>query len=436
MTHQVISPQHGGEAAGPLAAADKVTGGLKFHLHPEAIPLATPWQVALERASRLAELELPGGVILDVACGSGIQLAAHMLATQRAGLGIEADEVVALSAAANMWRVGTFDRSEEAPWLQSSRVIVGDGTDSKGAMAVVGEVTIGVLQLDPARPQNSRTHGLDEMSPQLDEVFSAWAEHLSVTERGPALLLDLSPRLSDSQCSEVEALVEAQWPGVAKTWEWTSRGGGRIDRLSLWLGAASSPGVETRYVRIPPQSQQAAIIVADSHTRDETRTDPSSSTIEPPSPSEGSARSLPRVGEYLTILDAALVSSGLAEPWLDTVLPQQERFRWLEREGRRPVITHPKQLEIDPEGESLLVQASGQIVAIISMEITLENVPLLVDIAVENKLHPVTIRAPLDPEIQPRVQAALHRMLRDKGGVSPGFVLCDPSSSRLFICRE
>ena len=136
------------------------------------------------------------------------------------------------------------------------------------------------------------------------------------------------------------------------------------------------------------------------------------------------------------ILDAALVSSGLAVAWLDTVLPQQERFRWLEREGRRPVIIHPKRLQIKTEGETLLVQTTGQIVSIISMEINLENVPLLAEIAVENKLESMTIRAPLDPEIQPLVQAALHRMLRGKGGVRPGFVLSDPSSSRLFICRE
>lgn len=419
MTHRAISPQHGGEVAGSLVAVDKVKGGLKFHFHPDAMRLATPWQIALERASRLAKLELPEGVILDAACGSGIQLAAHMVATQRAGFGIESDEEVAHSAAANLWQVGTFERSEEAPWLKSSQVVIGDGIDARGAMAAAGDVVIGMLQLDPARPQNSRTHGLDEMSPKLDEVFSAWAEHLAVTERGPAILLDLSPRLSSSQCSEVETLVEAQWPGVARTWEWTSRGGGRIDRLSLWLGSAASPEVEIRYVRIPPTNQQSAIIVTGEK-----------------SPSAPPARSLARVGEYLTILDAALVSSGLAVAWLDSVLAQKESFRWLEREGRRPVIVHPKSLQIETDGETLLVQTTGQIVAIISMEINLENVPLLAEIGVENKLESMTIRAQLDPDIQPLVQAALHRMLRGKGGARAGFVISDPSSSRLFICRE
>ena len=35
------------------------------------------------------------------------------------------------------------------------------------------EPKVGLLILDPARPRNSRTHGLEEMSPQLPECSLA-----------------------------------------------------------------------------------------------------------------------------------------------------------------------------------------------------------------------------------------------------------------------
>ena len=39
--------------------------------------------------------------------------------------------------------------------------------------------------------------------------------------------------------------------GIAKTWEWVSRGGGRVDRLTLWLGAVADQNFKRRFVRIP-----------------------------------------------------------------------------------------------------------------------------------------------------------------------------------------
>ena len=70
------------------------------------------------------------------------------------------------------------------------------------------EPKVGLLILDPARPRNSRTHGLDEMSPQLPEVFSGWKDFLSHGKNGPAIILDLSPRLIHEQRLEVESIVD------------------------------------------------------------------------------------------------------------------------------------------------------------------------------------------------------------------------------------
>ena len=174
------------DISGPTTVDSTAPKGLVFHYADEAKPLATPWQVAIERAKLVRKSKLPQGPILDPACGSGIQLAAYCAMLGRSGVGIEMDEATAKAANANLKRVADQGFGES---LLSSSVIIGDGTvgdsDKKFAM----------LHLDPARPRNSRTHGLDEMAPNLPEIFSAWKDSLIHGERGPAILLDLSPRL-------------------------------------------------------------------------------------------------------------------------------------------------------------------------------------------------------------------------------------------------
>ena len=89
------------------------------------------------------------------------------------------------------------------------------------------------------------------MSPQLPEVFSGWKDFAESWKNGPAIILDLSPRLVHEQRLEVESIVDDYWPGIAKTWEWVSRGGGRVDRLTLWLGAVADQKFKRRFVRLP-----------------------------------------------------------------------------------------------------------------------------------------------------------------------------------------
>ena len=115
---------------------------------------------------------------------------------------------------------------------------------------------VALLHLDPARPRNSREHSLSEMAPKLDQIFAGWQDHLLTTSNGPPILLDLSPRISNEQMLEVEALVEQFWPNSNKTWTWTSRGRGRVDRLALWIGPIAEPGISRRFVRIPPDPKQ------------------------------------------------------------------------------------------------------------------------------------------------------------------------------------
>ena len=198
--------------------------GMVFHHASEGKPLATPWQVASIRAGFISQHRLPEGWILDCACGSGIQLAAYAMALQRPVLGIELNEQRAQASAVNLTTVAKHEQTGVS-WLEGSRIVAGDGTDPEGVLASVDAPSDGIamLHLDPARPRNSRTHALEEMQPPLHSVLQSWAPFFA-PDQPPAVLLDLSPRLTSAQREEVEAIVDGVWPNIARTWEWMSRG--------------------------------------------------------------------------------------------------------------------------------------------------------------------------------------------------------------------
>jgi hypothetical protein len=192
--------------------------GMVFHHASEGKPLATPWQVASIRAGFISQHRLPEGWILDCACGSGIQLAAYAMALQRPVLGIELDEQRAQASAVNLTTVAKHEQVGVS-WLEGSRIVAGDGTDPDGVLASLGAPSdlIAMLHLDPARPRNSRTHALEEMQPPLHSVLQSWAPFFA-PDHPPAVLLDLSPRLTSAQREEVEAIVDGVWPNIARTW--------------------------------------------------------------------------------------------------------------------------------------------------------------------------------------------------------------------------
>ena len=393
---------------GPTANDSTAPEGLVFHYADEAKPLATPWQVAVERAKMIRRCNLPSGAILDPACGSGIQLAAYCAMLSREGYGIEMDKSTAMAANSNLKRVADYGFGQS---LLSSTIRIGDGTigESKQKFAM--------LHLDPARPRNSRTHGLDEMAPKLPEIFEAWKDKLNHGDRGPAILLDLSPRLDDSQRIEVEEIVETFWPSIGKTWVWTSRGRGRVDRLSLWIGQLSTPDISRRFVRIPPDSKDKPLI------------------IEGDFEEISGHRRPPRKGEYVSILDAALVESGLALKYLRNLIPGQD-ISWSIIEGRRPQIHHPEAISFENKQQRMLVQATGRIVKLVHSDLSIETIPHIVDASREYGFGKLTLRVALEPHLQPRLQGSLDRQLSSKGGAHVGFVAKQPHDSMLLLCLE
>ena len=69
-----------------------------LHVSESLKKLATPWHIALERAKRVNDKNLNDGYILDLACGSGIQLAAYSIELNKPCIGIEINKERAKTA--------------------------------------------------------------------------------------------------------------------------------------------------------------------------------------------------------------------------------------------------------------------------------------------------------------------------------------------------
>lgn len=394
----------------------------KFFHADEGKPLATPWQVALSRAIMLRDYQLPEGVILDCACGSGIQIAAYSEILKRPIVGVELNENRARASAVNFRTVFTERGNDSLDRLKNSAFIVGDGRNGSEIMSLLNleNESVAFLHLDPARPRNSRAHALSEMAPRLDEVFAGWKPHLKSGKNGPAMLLDLSPRLSSTQMLEVEELVETFWPNTNKTWTWTSRGRGRVDRLALWLGAIAETTFPRRFVRIPPDPTSPPFILLGGKPVANQAETPEEIFIQP------------QRGNYASIIDAALVESGMANDWLETVLIGD--YVWAESQGRRPVIYHQKSIEITSSNLANLIVATGRIVDLINAELTIESVDEFVEICLQHDIGKLTIRASLDPNLQPKLQGSFDRQLARRHGSREAFLLRNPKGENYLLC--
>jgi hypothetical protein len=411
MVHEVLIPADLLVHEGMVPVRDPTAPeGLEFVHGDAAKPLATPWQVALERALLMDGDRLPVGPVLDPACGSGVQLAALAVALGRPALGVEMDRSRALASAHNLARVAAWYGEEDEAWFRESRVVVGDGTEAAVVLAASGHTSVGVLQLDPARPRNSRTHDLEEMAPSPKAIMAAWVPHLAHGPEGPALLLDLSPRLVHEQRLGMEAIVDAHLPGCPRTWVWGSRGGGRVDRLSLWLGGCATANVARRFLRYPPDG--GVPLLFEGGRAVSLGEDLPEATRRPP------VR-----GEHVTLIDAALLSSGLAESWLRHHLGAEVNLHWGAVDGRRPRVHHAGPLALS-EDEVGLVQATGRLVAVVQKAPSEATVDDLVALALEHDVARLTLRCSLPDDLQPRLQGSLDRQLQRRHGRRQAF-LCE-----------
>ena len=403
-------------------------GEPEFIMTDEMRRLSTPWSVASIRASQIDPMSLPAGVVLDAAAGSGVQLIAFSKSLKRPALGIELDEAVARMCAANMEL-----NSEGAVQRGLDRVLVGDGKEADAAISSYwaslreagtrAHPPIGMLHLDPARPQDAQNHSIDEMQPDIKSVLKAWSSHLQTGPRGPAILLDLSPRLDSVQRAMVDGIIETTFPGTNRTWEWLSRGGGRVDRLSVWIGSLSSKN-SRRCLRVGRKKVIASI-------------EGESSAAE--SITFQSAMDVPR-GAWLSIVDPALFESGLQGSWLNSAVKSGTGSSWVRTEGRRPLLIHSDALSDDENVQGFVV-ATGEIVQQRLRPPELHTIDQVASSISKKGIGKVTLRCRLDPEIHPTLQRRLDRELKEVDGSRSFMVdmgVSRPSGTQTIylVCKE
>ena len=146
-----------------------------------------------------------------------------------------------------------------------------------------------------------------------------------------------------------------------------------------------------------------------------------------------SSHRMPKRGEYISILDSALVECGLAKYWLAEKIDPEKTF-WVESTGRRPQIHHEEKLTLDDKSERTLIQASGRIIEIFHQQLTPETVDGFVEQAIANDIKKVTIRTPLEPSLHPKIQGSFDRQLARRSGKREGFIIQHPNSEMSMLC--
>jgi hypothetical protein len=402
-------------------------GDPPLHMTDDMRRLSTPWSISMARAKQIETSNLPAGVILDAAAGSGAQLIALSTELKRPALAIELDGNIAVLCAANMHIASDGEEIQRT----LDRVIIGNGSDAEGAITAYwnslrkagtrAHPPIAMLHLDPARPKDAQSHHIDEMQPSLKSILNSWNEYLQTGPRGPAVLLDLSPRLGDEQQTMVEAIVETVFPGVSKTWEWLSQGGGRVDRLSLWIGAIASKE-DRRCIRMGSKNILAKIEGRGLISKVESLSKP------------------PPFGAFISIIDPALIQSGLQEKWLTQALKPNSGHSWLRLEGRRPLLIHTDSLNDNEEINGFVV-STGEIVQHRLTPPELHSIDQVASAASRNNIGKITLRCSLDPKMQPTLQRRLDKALRNIEGKKSFMVDIDlargTGSHKLYIiCKE
>lgn len=227
----------------------------------EGLRYATPDVVARARADRLAP---HGDVAVDVACGTGIQLAFLAERFDQA-IGIERDPDRAKLARRNL---ETLDVEGE--------VVVADSLDPDTVEQVLSRVDVDVVVCDPARAPAAEERDFDGLSPDIREVHETWG------------------KISQAFCYELPPMMppERVHPVLPGELEYTSLNGD-LNRLAVFGGRAAEA------------DESALALPAGQRLTD---ADPSREVEE-----------VEEVGDWLLRVDRAVLSAGLLGQLVEAV---------------------------------------------------------------------------------------------------------------------
>lgn len=384
---------------------------LRFDDDSEAFRrLLTPEIVCNFRAAQVPVSRIPDGFILDPAAGSGGQLAAYGEKLRRDCVGVELSPRRAVHCANSLTRLEGGS---------ATLTICGDGLDSEGVMALVqekiGDVKVAMLHVDPARPLDAQNHSISEMEPPLKPLLEAWSDYLEGGEFGVSLLLDLSPRLASKQRMEVEAIVRELFPGVNVMWEWLSRGGGRVDRLTIHTGGLAHEDGEVRCIRL---HRDGSFDVLSGRMG---VNDIEWLNIDPV------------VGEILALIDPVVIRSGLLVAY-EIGAGQEGEVKWVHDSDRRPMAILNEGLQVGCTSRAF-TSIHGRVEERIKGSLNLMMIDSLAASAMRYGLSRVQIRCACDPKMHTKIVNRLDSILGDTEG-EKGFLVGAPDGNSLFLCKE
>jgi hypothetical protein len=384
---------------------------LRFDDDSEAFRrLLTPEIVCNFRAAQVPVSRIPDGFILDPAAGSGGQLAAYGEKLRRDCVGVELSPRRAVHCANSLTRLEGGS---------AALAICGDGLDSEGVMALVhekiGNVKVAMLHVDPARPLDAQNHSISEMEPPLKPLLEAWSDYLERGEFGVSLLLDLSPRLASKQRMQVEAIVRELFPGVNVMWEWLSRGGGRVDRLTIHTGGLAHEDGEVRCIRL---HRDGSFDVLSGRMG---VNDIEWLNIDPV------------VGEILALIDPVVIRSGLRVAY-EIGAGQEGEVKWVHDSDRRPMAILNEGLQVGCTSRAF-TSIHGRVEERIKGSLSLMMVDSLAASAMRYGLSRVQIRCACDPKMHTKIVNRLDSILGDTEGEN-GFLVDAPDGNSLFLCKK
>ncbi|MBE39316.1 MAG: hypothetical protein CMB07_04920 [Euryarchaeota archaeon] len=384
---------------------------LRFDDDSEAFRrLLTPEIVCNFRAAQVPVSRIPDGFILDPAAGSGGQLAAYGEKLRRDCVGVELSPRRAVHCANSLTRLEGGS---------ATLAICGDGLDSEGVMALVhekiGNVKVAMLHVDPARPLDAQNHSISEMEPPLKPLLEAWSDYLERGEFGVSLLLDLSPRLASKQRMQVEAIVRELFPGVNVMWEWLSRGGGRVDRLTIHTGGLAHEDGEVRCIRL---HRDGSFDVLSGRMG---VNDIEWLNIDPV------------VGEILALIDPVVIRSGLRVAY-EIGAGQEGEVKWVHDSDRRPMAILNEGLQVGCTSRAF-TSIHGRVEERIKGSLNLMMVDSLAASAMRYGLSRVQIRCACDPKMHTKIVNRLDSILGDTEGEN-GFLVDAPDGNSLFLCKK